>query len=56
MRYLVAQNIEHLYKEHDKRQQYNRQQQHNELKVIKSINKKPTDYRAIVTKSDKGNP
>ena len=55
MRYIVAQNIEHLYKEHDKRQMNNQYQHRNELKIIKGINKKLTDNGAIVTKSDKGN-
>jgi hypothetical protein len=55
IRYMAAQNLKHLYTEHEKRQTHNRHQQQHELKVIKGINKKLTENRAMVTKSDKGN-
>jgi hypothetical protein len=55
MRYLIARNIENLYKKRDKKQTYKHSQHQNELKIIKGINKKLKDNGAIVTKSDKGN-
>jgi len=56
MRFLIARNIESLYKKQSN-QQANKLQLslRNELKTIKEINKKLKDNGAIVTKSDKGN-
>ena len=55
IRYLAAKNLKHLYTEHDNRHTKNQLQQLNEIKVIKSIIKKLTENKAMVTKSDKGN-
>jgi hypothetical protein len=55
MRYLIARNIEYLYRKHDNKQSNNHSQHRNELRTIKEINKKLKDNGAIVTKSDKGN-
>ena len=55
MRYLIARNIENLYRKYDNKQSNKHSQHRNELRTIKGINKKLKDDGAIVTRSDKGN-
>jgi hypothetical protein len=55
LRYLVAQNIEHLYQQQQNTDKKPSPQSYNKLRTTKQIKQKLKNNEAIVTKADKGN-